>query len=184
MHPRETIVGTDFPGLSLVSADLDLAGAEVELPTRPGWQRSLDGLMAAVESTCDLVIIDTPPGLGVLSYCALTTGTETLVVCPPEFLAFRSLPHLHEMAQRAEAPVTGIIPTMTMTGTRHAREVAETLNEQYAADLLAAIPRRVVLQDAALAGQPITTYAPHSDSASVFHQIATEVLSRAKTVAA
>jgi len=184
VHPREAIVGTPIPGLSMVPSDLDLAGAEVELPTQPGWQRALDGLMAAVEATCDVVIIDTPPGLGVLSLCALTTGTETLVVCPPEFLAFRSLPHLDEMAQRVDAPVTGIIPTMSTQATRHAREVTEMLGEQYAAILLPAVPRRVVLQDAALAGQPITTYAPNSDAASVFHKIAKEVLIRATTVAA
>jgi chromosome partitioning protein len=181
---NEAIVGTSTPGLSILPADLDLAGAEVELPREDRWQQRLGDVLVSLEELCDIAVIDTPPGLGVLSYIALQAATEVMVVCPPEYMAFRSLPHLQEMAVRANVPLTGIVPTMTTTVSRHAREVLDQLREEYPGLLLPSIPRRVALQDAALSGLPVTTFDPHSDAARRFLTLAKEVLDRAKNVAA
>ncbi len=181
---QEAIVGTSVPGLSLLPSDLDLAGAEVELPKLDNWHQGLGRVLISLESVCDLAIIDTPPGLGVLSYSAFNAATGALVTCPPEFMAFRALPHLQEMTDRAGVPLLGIIPTMATATTRHAREVMEQLNSQYANLVLPAIPRRVALQDAALAGLPITSFEPSSDVAERFMALAREVLSRGKNLAA
>jgi chromosome partitioning protein len=140
--------------------------------------------LISLESVCDLAIIDTPPELGVLSYSAFNAATGALVTCPPEFMAFRALPHLQEMTDRAGVPLLGIIPTMATATTRHAREVMEQLNSQYADLVLPAIPRRVALQDAALAGLPIASFQPSSDVAERFMALAREVLSRGKNLAA
>ncbi len=181
---QEAIVGTNVPGLSLLPSDLDLAGAEIELPKLDDWQQRLKRVLVSLDAACDLAIIDTPPGLGVLSFNALTAATGALVTCPPEFMAFRALPHLQEMAERAGVPLLGIVPTMATTSTRHAREVVEQLTEQYTDLVLTAIPRRVALQDAAIAGLPITSFAPTSDIAERFMVLAREVLRRGKNVAA
>jgi chromosome partitioning protein len=181
---HEAITGTGVSGLSLLPSDLDLAGAEVELPRFANWQQRLNEVLVSLESVCDVAIIDTPPGLGVLSYSALNAATGALVVCPPEFMAFRALPHLQEMTERAGVPLMGIVPTMATGTTRHAREVLEQLDTQYRALLLPAIPRRVALQDAALAGLPITEFEPSSDVAERFRTLAQEVLDRGKNVAA
>lgn len=181
---HEAIIGTGVSGLSLLPSDLDLAGAEVELPRFDNWQQRLNEVLVSLESVCDVAIIDTPPGLGVLSYSALNAATGVLVVCPPEFMAFRALPHLQEMTERAGVPLMGIVPTMTTSTTRHAREVLEQLDAQYRGLLLPAIPRRVVLQDAALAGLPITEFEPSSDVAERFRTLAQEVLDRGKNLAA
>ena len=181
---QEAIIGTNIPGLSLLPSDLDLAGAEIELPKLDGWQQRLGRILVSLEAVCDIAIIDTPPGLGVISYSALNAATGVLVVCPPEFMAFRALPHLQEMAERAGVPLLGIIPTMATTTTRHAREVMEQLTEQYPDLVLTSIPRRVAVQDAAIAGLPITSFDPTSDIAERFMALATEVLSRGKNIAA
>jgi len=181
---QEAIVGTSIPGLSLLPSDLDLAGAEVELPKLDNWQQGLSRVLISLDSVCDVAIIETPPGLGVLSYSALNAATGALVTCPPEFMAFRALPHLQEMTERAGIPLLGIVPTMATATTRHAREVMEQLNDQYSDLVLPAIPRRVALQDAALAGLPITSFEPSSDIAERFMALAREVLSRGKNIAA
>lgn len=181
---NEAITGTIVPGLSILPSDLDLAGAEVELPRQEGWQSRLRQVLVGLDGLCDLAIIDTPPGLGVLSYCALSAATSAIVVCPPEFMAFRALPHLREMTERAGVPLLGIVPTMMTAVSRHAREVSEQLAEQYGDLLLASIPRRVALQDAALAGLPITAFDPSSDTAERFKTLAQEVLTRGKNIAA
>lgn len=181
---HEAIVGTSTPGLAILPSDLDLAGAEVELPRQERWQQRLGDVLTSLNDFCDIAIIDTPPGLGVLSYIALQAATEVIVVCPPEYMAFRSLPHLQEMAARANVPVTGIIPTMTTSVSRHAREVLSQLQDEYSGLLLPSIPRRVILQDAALSGFPVTTFEPNSDAARRFLALAKEVLDRTKNIAA
>lgn len=176
---REAIISSAFPGLALLPADLDLAGAEVELPATPGWQQALARRLTSLEPYCDVAVIDTPPGLGVLSYTAMQAATGAIVVCPLEFLAVRSLPYLEETTARAGVRLLGIVPTFTSSSTRHARDAAESLRETYGDALLPPIPRRVALQDAALAGQPITQFQPGGDAAAAFLSLAREVLSRA-----
>ncbi|HVS41305.1 MAG TPA: AAA family ATPase, partial [Candidatus Dormibacteraeota bacterium] len=108
--PRQAILGTSVDGLAMFAADLDLAGAEVELPRMGAWQGSLTRLLAPLEGLCDVAILDTPPGLGVLSLCALVAARSAVAVCPPDFLAYRTLPHLLETLERAGARVLGIVP--------------------------------------------------------------------------
>lgn len=175
---REAIVPSATPGLALLPSDLDLAGAEVELPVLPDWQHTLARRLASLEPYCDVAVIDTPPGLGVLSYTAMQAATAALVVCPLEFLAVRSLPYLQETTARAGLRILGIVPTLTSSSTRHAREAAESLREAHGELLLPPIPRRVALQDAALAGQPITEFQPAGDAAAAFLALAKEVLNR------
>lgn len=184
--PREAIETTEVDGLCLLPSDIDLAGAELELPRQKGWQLALARLLAAMTPVCDMVIIDVPPGLGVISYCALAAANDTLIVCPPEFMAFRSLSYLHEMLERARAPLLGVVPTFVTGGngagrTCHSREVLEALRESYGDRLFPGIPRRVSLQDAALAGRPIALHQPRGDAADAFAQLATEVIARAAT---
>ena len=177
---REATVATETDGISVISADLDLAGAEVELPGRAQWRFLLRNQLRPEVQRYAAVLLDTPPGLGVLSFAAVCAADAAVVVCPPEFMAYRALPDVLDMVKRAGIPVLGIVPTFAQRATRHAREVAEALEADYRELLLSPIPRRVALQDAALAGVPITRLQPSSDAAGAFVQLAKEVLSRAK----
>jgi chromosome partitioning protein len=178
----EAIRPSRMPRLSIVPATLDLAGAEIELPMVHGWQLALRDVLANERER--LVVIDTPPGLGVLAYAALAAVERVVIACPPEYLSLRSLANLattvSDVAQSV-APnlrVLGIVPTMTTRRSRHEREALEALAENYGSLLLPEIPRRVVIQDAAAAGQPITVYAPASGAAGAFRTLAAEVMRR------
>jgi chromosome partitioning protein len=171
--------------LQLVAADLDLSGLEVELPRRQVWQTSLSSILEGLEGF-DLAVIDTPPGLGVLSYVALVASTVALVLTPPEFLAYRALRLALETVERAQRQSPklrswAIVPTMMNRQTRHAREVVEIIQEDYGDRVLSEVPRRVAVQDAALSGLPIREYAPGSDAAVAFAQLAKEVIALAQT---
>ncbi len=174
----------NISGLCLLGSDLDLAGLEIEAPRMTLWQTKLADVLHDVETTWDMIIIDTPPGLGVLSTMALNAADGALVVCPPDYLAYRSLVHLQEALALSKTPLMGIIPTMVSTQSRHAREALELIEDNYRDLILQSIPRRVALQDAMVAGMPIVNYQPNSDCAKAFLSLAKEVLSRAKTVAA
>lgn len=178
----DALHATDVEGLTVLPADLDLAGAEVELPRRPGWQRAIADVLRPLD--VDVIILDTAPGLGVLPYASLSAATGVLVTCPPSFLAYRALPQVMETIERARgaAPslrLLGIVPTLVSRRSRHEREVLDALAADYPGRVLAEIPRRVALEDAQLAGQPIGAYAPGSDVAAAFAQLAEEVLRRA-----
>ena len=166
--------------LGVIPADLDLAGAEIELPQQPEWRGALAEALSPLASSHKTIILDTPPGLGVLSFAAVSAAAAVIVVCPPEFMAFRALPDVLDMAAQANVRVLGIVPTFAQRNTRHAREVAEALEVDYAKLLLPPIPRRVAVQDAAMAGKPVTDYQPSSDVASAFTKLAKEVIHRAR----
>ena len=97
----EAVKSTGIKRLSLVAADLDLSGLEVELPQRANWQTLLRAALEGLEEY-DVVVLDTPPGLGVLAYSALVASTEALVVTSPEFLAYRAVKLAMETIERAQ----------------------------------------------------------------------------------
>jgi chromosome partitioning protein len=76
----------------------------------------------------------------------------------------------------------GIVPMFTGTRTRHEAEVLAELADRHGELLLPAIPRRVVVADAALAGEPVTVFAPYSEAAEAFAALAKEVRRRAETL--
>lgn len=171
---REAIWPTENPGIDILPGDLDLAGAEVQLPELPDWQTTLRDRLRVLNHY-DVAVIDTAPGLGVLPYLALSAADRVLIVCPPEYLSFRALPTVLEAAQRARVPLIGIVPNRVEGRTRHEADVIELLREHHAQELLTAIPRRVVLQDAAIAGKAVSFYAPDSPAAEAFGKLAKEV---------
>lgn len=170
----EAICPTATEGIDLVPADLDLAGAEIELPRRSGWQQILSGALRGMD-TYDVVVLDTAPGLGVLPFLALAAADRVLIVCPPDYLSYRSLPTVLEAAQRARVPLIGIVPNRVEGRTRHEADVLAELHADHEGRLLVEIPRRVVLRDAAVAGVPVSVYAPSSAAAAAFARLAQEV---------
>lgn len=165
--------------VSVVPADLRLATAEIELPARDSrWRdvlrrRLRDDL--GLSETIDVVLIDTPPGLGVLSYIALRAADRVLITCPRDFLAVRVVPHMIETAKGAGIEVGGIIPTMVERRSLHDRQAGEILAANHGPLLLPEIPRRVALRDAAGVGRPIQHFAPRSDATRAFQALAEEV---------
>ena len=174
---RETAV----PGLRLLPADLDLAGAELELPQRGRWHDVIRRALGRYAARQAVTILDTPPGLGVLSFAALNAAATAVVACPPEYMAFRALPHVLRTAHQAGVQVLGVVPTMVHRTTRHAVEVLEQLAEDYPQLLLPEIPRRIAIQEAALAGLPLSHFAPRADASLAFVALAEEVANRANT---
>ncbi len=180
---EEAVRSTSTPGLSLLPSDLDLAGAELELPSLGRWDDLLRRAIARTSASHAITILDTPPGLGVLSFAALRAADVAVVACPPDFMAFRAVPHVLRTAHRASIDVLGIVPTMVHRSTRHAVEVLDRLVADYPQLLLPAIPRRVAVQEAALAGRPLASFAPNSDAGIAFAALAQEVLHRVDTSA-
>jgi chromosome partitioning protein len=208
----EAVETTKVDRLHLLPADQDLAGAQIQLPRRQGWQRSMLNVLADEIARYDFTLIDTPPGLAVLPFAALVAGHAAIIPCPPEYQNLRTVPSAMEAITRArhfrpDLRFIGIVPTIVeakidydqvgrpllkydedgegelvprieRARTVHEREVLTELFKpkgQYGQHRLRHIPRRVAVQDAALAGEPVTVFAPYSDAAEAFRALAKEV---------
>ena len=139
----------------------------MELPRRRpnDWQVTLRQALDPLRAAYDLILVDTDPGLGILPCIALVAADAVLIAQPADLLAYRALPSLLETIDQARRwapgmPALGIVPTFTGTRTRHETEVLALLEDQHADLQLPAIPRRVVVADAAVAGEPVTRFGP------------------------
>lgn len=180
----EAIMATGVDNLHLLPADLDLAGAEIALPRMAGWQTRLRDALDAAATDYGIVVLDSAPGLGVLPFAALVAGDQVLIAATPTYLTLRALGHVVDTVEQARAfnpalQVVGIIPSIVGTRTLHRDEALAEIEKRWPGWTLPSIPRRVALEDAAAAGQPITTYAPRSSSATAVRTLAQEVLDRA-----
>lgn len=180
----EAIVASELDNLDVLPADLDLAGAEIGLPRLAGWQGRLREALAAADAAYDVVVLDSAPGLGVLPFAALVAGDRALIAATPAYLTLRALAHVVDTVAQAQAfnaglRVVGIVPSIVGSRTLHRDEVLVELEKRWPGWTLPALARRVVLEDAAAAGQPVTTYAPRSTSAEAVRALAQEVMHRA-----
>jgi len=180
----EAIVASGLEHLDVLPADLDLAGAEIALPRQGHWQATLRAALAAASAGYDVVVLDSAPGLGVLPFATLVAGDWVLIAATPAYLSLRALAHVVHTAAQAEAfnpalQVLGIVPSIVGSRTLHRDEVLAEMDKRWPGWALPALPRRVVFEDAAAAGQPITAYAPRSSSAAAVRALAQEVLARA-----
>lgn len=174
---------TAVDGLAVLPADPELTEVEDRLYGRAGWHQALRQMLRPLPDY-DIVLLDTPPGLGVLSLLGILAGDAALVLCPPEYLAQRALPTVLATLERARRIVptialAGIVPTLVGGRSRHQQTALAELAAEYEARLLPPVPRRAVLQDAARAGLPVTAHAPRSAAADTFTTLARTLLDRA-----
>ena len=119
------------PNLSVAPATIDLAAAEVELAGAVGRERILRDRLAAEDFPYDLIMVDCPPSLGLLTLNALTAAEEVMIPLQPHFLALQGLGRLLEtvsLVRRRINPalrVSSVIFCMYESGTRLAAEVVE-----------------------------------------------------------
>src|SRR5262245_2089863 len=180
--------------LWLVPAHLDLAAAEVELAGEVGREVILRDKLAQNEAGFDYLIVDCPPSLGVLTINALTMVREVFLPLQPHFLALHGLSKLLRtieiVGQRLnrELQLTGVVLCMFDTNTRLAGEVSDDVAAYFergrSAESIwsgarmfgARIRRNVRLAEAPSFGQSIFQYAPSSNGAEDYLQLAREVL--------
>jgi chromosome partitioning protein len=181
------VVTTATPGLLLLPATRDLAAADLELPRRPGWRRMLaDVLDTLPAAAVDVVLIDTPPGLGVLPVVALAAGSHVLLVTELEYLSVRAVPDAletirHVVTSAGVAPrLVGIVPTkVSAIRTLHQDDAAGLLAEQYGRWVLPGVPARVAVRQAGVAGLPISVFDPRGEATAAITALAQEVYRRA-----
>jgi chromosome partitioning protein len=176
------VLETREPGLSLVPASQALSGAQVELVAAPDRDLRLRSALAEVVDSYDLVIIDCPPSLGLLTINALAAADGVLVPVQCEYLALEGLGQLTgtlEAVRRNLNPrlhLGGLLLTMYDSRTNLAQQVAAEVRGHFPATFQAVIPRSVRVSEAPSHGLPIGMYDGRSPAAKAYAAFAGEVI--------
>ncbi|HEY5891216.1 MAG TPA: AAA family ATPase [Acidimicrobiia bacterium] len=182
---EDAIEPTSVRNLFVVPATIDLAGAEIELVSMFSRETRLRSAIAEIEDDFDLVLIDCPPSLGLLTVNALTAAQEVVIPIQCEYYALEGLSQLLRNVELVSSnlnpnlKVGGVVLTMYDGRTKLSREVAEQVRE-YFGDVAfrTVIPRSVRLSEAPSYGEPIEAFDPMSRGAIAYRHLGREFLER------
>ena len=185
LAPGEFVLSTSVKNLSLIPADRNLTGAEIELVSLADRERRLRRLIEPLRSEFDYVFIDCPPSLGLLTLNALVAADAVLIPLHCEYFALEGLAELVGTMRRVRGAlnpsldIEGVLLTMyderTNLGQLVARDVREFFKEKVFNTI---IPRNVRLGEAPSHGMPAVTYDAKSRGAAAYVALAKEMLAR------
>ncbi|MDY6045578.1 MAG: AAA family ATPase [Anaerobutyricum sp.] len=173
-----------FGNLSLIPANRNLAGAEIELITAENMQYILKEKLAPIRDQYDFIILDCPPALGMLTVNAMTASDSVLVPIQCEFYALDGLSQLIytiELIQKNLNPnlyIEGVVFTMFDARTNLSLQVVENVKDNLNQNIYKTIiPRNVRLAEAPSHGLPINLYDKKSSGSEAYKLLADEVIS-------
>ena len=166
-------------GLSLLPSSIDMAGVEVHLLTRPGREFALGRAMDPLLPDYDVVLIDCPPSLGVLTINGLTAASGVLVPLQCETLSHRGVGQLMETIGDVRSftnpslEIIGVVATMYDPRTRLAQETLAGVGATYNLEVLdPPVPKSVRVAEAPGKGSSVLKHAPSSPSAAAYRALA------------
>ncbi|MHB0775029.1 ParA family protein [Halomonas sp. WWR20] len=181
----EVIRNCPRAGYALLPGNGDLTAAEVELLGRDGRERCLHDAISSVAQEYDVVLIDCPPSLNMLTVNALTAAHGVLIPLQCEFYALEGLSALLDTVDQIQSSVNpelavyGIVRTMYDSRNSLTRDVSKQLSDYFGDTLLkTTIPRNVRVAEAPSHGLPVTKYARLSRGSQAHRVLAKELIRR------
>jgi chromosome partitioning protein len=181
----EVIVSSGRTQLDVAPASRALAGAQVELVDMPDRERRLVLALEEITPRYDVVLLDTPPSLGILTLNALVAADLLLAPVQCEYLALEGVAQLMETIELVRATLNprlellGMLMTMFDPRTRLSPQVVEEVRRHFPDHTLrTVIPRSVRLSEAPSYGKPVLEYEPTSRGASAYADLAQELIER------
>lgn len=184
---QNCIVKDLFDNLSLLPANRNLAGAEIELMTVDKMQFIMKHNLEKVKKQYDFIIIDCPPSLGLLTLNAFTAADSVLIPIQSEFYALEGVSQLVktitivQQTSNKNLEIEGVLLTMFDGRTNLSIQVADEVKKFFGNKVYKTIiPRNVRLSEAPSYGEPIIVYDPKSKGADVYTKLAKEVIKASK----
>lgn len=182
------LIPTGLEGLSLIPADKNLVGANLELVEITSREFRLKDAIADIRDMFSYILIDCPPALDLLTLNALVAADSVLVPIQCEFFALEGISQLMDTIDRVRdsfqhsLALEGILLTMFDDRTNLTRQVATDLKEFFGPEVFQTIiPRSVRLAEAPSFGKPILHYDPRSRGAESYIKLAQEILDHEQT---
>ena len=180
---EDAIIKDVYENLDLVSSDVNLAGAEIDLIGIEDREYILKKQLERVKDDYDFIIIDCPPSLTMLTVNAMTAADTVLVPIQCEYYALEGLSqliHSIKLVKKRLNPsleIEGVVFTMYDARTNLSLQVVENVKENLTQSVYKTIiPRNVRLAEAPSHGLPINVYEPKSAGAESYRMLAEEVI--------
>lgn len=181
----DAIEPTSVRDLFVVPATIDLAGAEIELVSMFSRETRLRAALANTDQGFDVVLVDCPPSLGLLTVNALVAASEVLIPIQCEYYALEGVSQLLRNVQlvttnlNPELKVGGVVLTMYDGRTKLSKDVALQVREYFGDTAYRTIiPRSVRLSEAPSYGEPIEAFDPMSRGAIAYRHLGKEFLQK------
>jgi chromosome partitioning protein len=181
----DAVQRTAVDRLEVLPSSLDLAGAEVELVPAFSRELRLRRALESLDDRYDVVLIDCPPSLGLLTINALVAADQVLVPIQCEYYALEGLGQLMRTVQlvgdnlNRELELGGVVLTMFDGRTNLSQQVVDEVRAYFGDQAYhTVIPRTVRLSEAPSFGQPITVFDPSSRGALAYQRLANEFIER------
>ncbi|GMO30188.1 MAG: ParA family protein [Termitinemataceae bacterium] len=180
---QESVRRTIVERLFVITANIDLSGATVELIGKTNHEVYLKKALEPVKNNFDFILIDCPPSLGVLTINGLAAADGVLIPMQTEYFALEGLTLLLQTIKRIQQSlnsslnIEGIFFTMYDGRTRLAQDVVRQVSAYFKDKVYSTIiPRNVRLSEAPSHGLPISRYDPVCPGALAYQSLVSEIL--------
>ena len=182
---RAILLETDFKNLDLLPADMNLAGAEIELAELENRNKILKKAIATLVMDYDYIIIDCPPSLGLLSINALVAADTLIVPLQCEYYALEGLSQLVNTVRTVKREynkhleLEGVLFTMYDSRLKLTQQVVEEVNKYFPNKTYKTmIPRSVKIAEAPSFGKPVIYYEKYSKASFAYKKFTDEFLKK------
>jgi len=182
---KDAICQTQWAKLDLIPSHIDLSGAEIELVDEEGRENRLKEVVAQIIDDYDIIMMDTPPSLSLLTINVFAAANEVLVPCQTQPYAYKALEDLFDTIEdikediNPDIEISGIIPTFFDQRTRISRDILERLqsDDRYK-DLLFDTPIRIntTIPASSDKGKPVVFFRKSSYGANDYMALASEFI--------
>jgi chromosome partitioning protein len=169
--------------MDLLPSNIDLSAAEVQLVGEVAREQSLKRVLAPMVDDYDFILIDCQPSLGLLTINALTAADGVIVPLECEYFSLRGVALLIQTIEKVserlnpQLQLEGILATMYDARTLHGREVLSRVVQAFGNKVFHTVVNRTVrFPETTVAGEPITSWAPTSNGATSYRNLAREVI--------
>jgi chromosome partitioning protein len=181
----QVILPTELETLKVLPGSKNLTGANIELANADDRALRLGRAMGSVLESYDLIILDCPPALDLLTLNVLAAANSLIVTMQAEYFALEGVSELISTLERVreafnpDVTIEGVLLTMYDDRTNLAQQVTATLREYFKERLYkTVIPRNVRLAEAPSHGKPVALYDPRSRGTEAYFELAGEFLAR------
>ena len=181
--PRDAVLHTSVENLDLIPANVDLAGAEIEMVQLEGREKRLQKAINKIRNDYDYIFIDCPPSLGLLTINSLSAVESVLIPIQCEFYALEGVSQLMSTIElvrknlKPDLEVEGVVLSMFDGRTNLSIQVVQEVKKYFGAKVYSTvIPRNIRLAEAPSFGMPIVEYDPRSKGAEAYREFAEEFL--------
>ena len=183
----EILLPTEIENLTLLPGSKNLTGANIELAGDEDRALKLRKALEPIQDKFDLIVLDCPPALDLLTLNSLAAADSLIVPMQAEYFALEGISELVSNLERVRGAfnpkltIEGVLLTMYDDRTNLAQQVTDTLREFFKERLFkTVIPRNIRLAEAPSHGKPVALYDARSRGAEAYFELAAEYMERNK----